>query len=254
MEREPPRQGKEHLEKYGTVRPKVNTDTRTFDPDDQSWIVIGMDPQKLAAIDKRAKTISKAASAAFYPYRHEVDGEWTEHTEADPDFAEEWETNAFVFQYLHHPKEPAVHHEDMLKAAIFLNAKILFESQVPTFRDYMRLMGCGSFLIGDRAWAKDKSKSVPGLASSEQVINKYVSRQTAWITRFCYANKCPFPEMIEQWMMMDPGDMERYDLGVATGYALLAAQPEELRKPQKIDNLPEQRPHAVTISSIRGSY
>lgn len=250
VERDPPRQGREHYERHGCVRPK--TDSNRYGFEDLTHIVVGMDPQKLAQIDQRAKTISKASSHGLYPYRQDIDGEWTEEIEAEPSFAEDWKTNAFIFEYIHHPKEPAVHHADMLKVAIFLNAKILFESQIPTFRDYMRQMGCAGFLIHDRAWAKDKTKSVPGLASSPYIIMKYVSRLTSWIKRFCYANKCPFPETLEQWMQMDPGDMEKFDAGVSSGYAALAAQPEELRIPTKTNNLHATPPEGqITVQSVR---
>lgn len=242
-----PRQGMR--EKFGNVKPITDSGR---DHESNTHILIGMDPQGLAQIDQRSKTLSKASSHGFYPYREEIDGEWTEEMEKDPKFAEDWVTHAFIFEYLHHPKEPEVHHSDMLKAAIFLNARILIEKQTsPQFIKYMRDRDCEGFLIRDKAWAKDKSKSVPGLASSQYVIKMYVDRLRSWIKRFCYPNKCPFPRTMEQWMQMDPGDMEKFDAGVSSGYALLAAQPGELRIPTKTNNLPQEEPKGqITLASV----
>ena len=125
----------------------------------------------------------------------------------------------------------------MLKAAIFLNAKILFESQIPTFREFMRDKGAFSFLLTDRPWSKSKDKVVAGLASSPQVIDMYFAGLASWITRFCYPNKMPFRTTIQQWMMMDGGDMERYDAGVSSGYAQIAAYPHGFVMNKKSTNL-----------------
>ena len=234
IERDPPRQM--FNESHGCVRPKVDKSKYT-DYADLSHIVIGMDPTKLSAIDQKAKRRSKSSSHGFYPYREMVDGPWTVETESDPDFAEDWESCAYIFEYNKLTAEPKVHHSDMLKAAIFLNAKILFESQIPTFREFMRDKGAFSFLLTDRPWSKSKDKVVAGLASSPQVIDMYFAGLASWITRFCYPNKMPFRTTIQQWMMMDGGDMERYDAGVSSGYAQIAAYPHGFVMNKKSTNL-----------------
>lgn len=246
VERDPPRQS--YNEAHGCVRPKTDKGKYT-DYGDLSHIVIGMDPTKLSAIDQKAKRRSKSSGHGLYPYREMVDGPWVTDTEADPDFAEEWESNAYIFEYNKLTAEPEVHHRDMLKAAIFLNARILFESQIPTFREFMRKKGCYSFLLTDRPWCKNKEKAVAGLASSTQVIDMYFSGLAAWITRFCYPNKMPFRETIKQWMMMDAGDMERYDAGVSSGYAQLAAYPHGFAKNEKKTNLQPDTP----IDPLKGT-
>lgn len=224
--RMPPRQGKEHLEKHGSVRPGSD-----------SWIVIGTDPQKTAKVDmKKGRRYSSAAAHGFYPYRFEMEREeWVAQLEVDPEFAKDWITHAFVFEYLCHPKTPEHHHEDMLKACIFLNAKMLYERQVNEIGAYFTRHGCRSFLITDKGWIKDPDKAVPGLPSSEAVIGLYKDRTKAWIDYFAWANKCPFILTINQWVNFKVEIIEKLDAQVSSGYSLLAANPSwgPIRKPQK---------------------
>ena len=223
--RDPPRQG--NNERYGHIRPDRET----------TWIVIGMDPQKIDKDNQRAKRVSKASSHGFFPYDPQVDGTWDGEMEKNLGFAEDWDSHSWVFHYLHHPKFSRDHHQDMLKACIFWNAMILYERQVNAFDNFMVEMGATSFMVTDRPWAKDKTKGVRGFHSDENYILKYMTRLGAWIDKHCYPKRCPFPELIDQWIAVDVARMELYDAVVSSGAAVLAAQPGELRKDEKTGNL-----------------
>ena len=222
--RNPPRPGREHLEKHGSCR--VSSD---------SWVVIGTDPQKTAKLDmKVGRRYSSAAAHGFYKYRYEMEKvAWTPQIEVDPDFAKDWKTHAFIFEYHCHPDNPRQHQDDMLKACFYWNAKILYERQVNEIGAYFTEHGCRSFLITDKDWIKNNDNAVPGLPSSLDVIELYKSRTKVYIDYFAWANKCPFPSTLRQWIEFRVEDIERLDLQVSSGYSLLAAQPGPIRKEEK---------------------
>lgn len=255
--RTPARQGKEHLEKHGSCKPGSDT-----------WIVIGTDPQKTAKVDmKKGRRYSSASAHGFYPYRYEMEKvEWVAQLEEDPDFAKDWITNAFIFEYNCHPKNPEQHHEDMLKACFYWNAKILYERQVNELGAYFTKAGCRSFLITDEKWIKklangkeDKSKenAVPGLSSSEAVIGLYKDRTKAFIDYFLWPNKCPFLLTIGQWIEFKVEIIEKLDAQVSSGYALLAANPGfgPIRKEQKkADIAPDPRKPKMGVRGLTRLY
>jgi hypothetical protein len=85
----------------------------------------------------------------------------------------------------------------------------------------------------DAAWIKDPKNAVPGLPSSDAVIDLYKGRTKDYIDYFAWANKCPFPETVKQWGDFKRENIERLDAQVSSGYSLLAAQPGPFRKQQK---------------------
>jgi hypothetical protein len=253
--RHPPRPGRDEV--HGRVGPGSD-----------SWIVIGTDPQKTAKVDqKQGKRYSKAAAHGFYPYRFEMEGvEWVPQLEVDPDFAEEWITNAFVFEYICHPKNPRQHHEDMLMACIYLNAKILFERQVNEMGQYFREVGAAGplkpgpvrstgFLMTDYDWIKKKEEATPGLPSSDDVIDLYKDRTKAYIDYFAWPRLCPFIDTVNQWIDFKRENIERLDGQVSSGYSLLAAQPHIVRKAQKKPDIaPGGGPRQLGIGDIITLY
>ncbi len=246
-----------HFEKYGICKPSSD-----------SWIVIGTDPQKTAKVDmKKGRRYSSAAAHGFYPYRFEMEKvDWVPQLEDDPNFARDWITHAFIFEYICHPKTPEQHHEDMLKACFYFNAKMLYERQVNEIGAYFKRLGCEKFLITDEKWIKkvsstkiDKSRenAVTGLPSSEAVIGLYKDRTKAFIDYFCWPNKCPFIATLKQWTEFKVEIIEKLDAQVSSGYALLAANPGygPIRKEQKkADIAAEKKPPTSGVSSLMTLY
>lgn len=219
----------------GDPRPDVDEMVGSCRPSSGSWMLMGADPQKTAKVDmKEGRRYSKAAGHGFYPYRFEVDKvAWVPQIEVDASFAMDWKTHAFIFEYLCHPRNPAEHHEDMLKACLYFNARMLFERQLNEMGLWFRKVGCGAFLITDKAWIKNPDNAVPGIHSSEEVIGMYKNRTKAFIDYHAYAARCPFPETWRQWGAFKVEDIEKLDAQVSSGLSLLAEQPGPLRKDRK---------------------
>ena len=229
-------------EKWGVVRPSS-----------ESFIKIGTDPQKTAAVDrKKGRRYSSAAAYGFVPYNPLMEEvKWSAQAEIDPEFARDWVTHAFIFEYLVLPKDPRQHHEDMLKACIFMNAKMLYERQLNELGRWFREVGCYQFLITDREWIKNKDNATAGIHSDPAIIELYKSRIKVFTDYHVYPGRCPFPQLLRQWVEFKIEDIEKFDAVVASGFTLMAAQPGPLRpdekksdiarpddgKPKGIDNL-----------------
>lgn len=237
----------------GEPRQDTNEAHGVCRPGSESWIKIGTDPQKTAAVDrKEGKRYSQAAAHGFYPYHQLREGvEWTAQSEADPEFSRDWKTHAFIFEYILHPKDPRQHHEDMLKACFFFNARILFERQLNEMGHWFRRIGCGAFLITDKEWIKNKDNAVPGVHSSPDIIELYKHRIKIFTDHHCWARRIPFPRTLTQWIEFKLEDIEKFDGVVGSGLALLAAQPGPIRKEQKkTDIAPEAGKRQLGIENL----
>lgn len=233
VKRHPARQG--YNESFGMVEPDIA----------RSKVVIGFDPQKTDYEDGKKsgiKRLSKASAHGFIPYDPLVDGPWTSQMEADdPEFAKDWVSHAFVFEYIVNPKTPKQAEEDILRSAIFWSARIAYERQVNTMTQRMREIRCERFLLLD-------PKGIPGFYADQYLIDKYVKRLIAWAMFHCYPHRMPFIETMRQWLELDPGNMEKFDAGVSSGLAMIGYQHTEYRK-DEIRNLP--RPGSDTK---KGNY
>lgn len=204
-------------------------------PSSQSCIKIGSDPQKTAQVDrKQGRRYSSAAAYGLYPYNPALEEvKWTAQNEIDKDFAKDWDTHAFIFEYLVLPKDPRQHHEDMLKACFYFNARMLYERQLNEMGRWFREVGCNAFLITDRDWIKNKDNATPGIHSDQNIIELYKSRIKVFTDLHVFPKRCPFPRLLTQWVEFKIEDIERFDAVVASGYSLMAAQPGPLRPDEK---------------------
>jgi len=212
---------REHVphEKHGFVRPTS-----------VSEILIGADPQKMAKGEAKSKRMSKAAGHGWIPYNPSVDGPWDESVRG---FAKDWVTNAGIFQYFQHPKVPRVHHEDMLKACIFLNAKIFYESQIREMGNWFSEIGARAFMLNDSHFRPKTKNPSPGLHSDEEVQNAYIRRLIALTNHHMYARRFPFPETIDQLIKFKIEDIGQLDLVVSLGFVLIANNPREVRRDER---------------------
>lgn len=201
-----------------------------------SWIKIGYDPNKIEKKNKVSGRSSKASFYGFYPYNPLHDPMWDRNIIQKPGFSDDWVTNAFVFEYFRMPKTPREADEDALKACIFLNAKILFERQIPRFGDWMGQIGCGSFLIKDKAFVANPKGGVgvPGVHMSTELHEMIYRRHEQYINEHLTAEKCPLPTLLNQLYSFDPEKITMLDAYVGGGLGLLASQPKEVRKDPRV--------------------
>jgi hypothetical protein len=215
-----PRTGRN--ESHGICRPGKKTDPYP------SHIVIGMDPQKTDAEDRKTDVkYSHCSAHGFYPYRFDVEQATmtAQLAEDNPDFARDWITHSFVFEYFVMPRTKRETHRDMLLACMFLNAKLLFERQVPEVGSYFSDEGCSQFLITDAKWIKNPDNATVGLMSSPQIIDQYKEYTKFFTWHFCWPNKMPFLLTLRQWLKFKTTNIGGLDAQVSSGYAQLAAYP-----------------------------
>lgn len=167
-----------------------------FFPKNQMKFVIGIDPYD----HNRTKdgTFSNGAAAVYL-----------KHDPLDPDMSEN-----FIGIYVSRPPTAQIFYEDMLKLCHYFSAQMLFEDNKPGIGNYFTERGYGAFMIRD-------AKGNPGISASPKTHQTLVEHTEIFIDESCH--KVQFPELLEDWKNFDMDDTTKFDLAMASGYALIAA-------------------------------
>lgn len=209
-------------------------------PSDRSWINISLDPQKVGHVEgQETKGLSQASAHAFYPYNPLIDGQWTNKEDAIEGYFEEWDSHAYVLEYLIFPKGAAIVQEDMLMLCIFLNAKILFERQVGGLEEYFRIHGASDFLLDDKPW-KSPSSNTPIRKGYHQDVNYQgiiLNRLLAYCDKHLYAKRMPFLRTLTQFALFKADQFTKFDAVVSSGTNLMAWSPNDLMDKKKYAKL-----------------
>jgi hypothetical protein len=167
-----------------------------FSPNNTLKFVIGIDP-----IDhNRVQTgkFSNGAAAVYMKY--------------DALFPDESEN--FVCLYVGRPPTAKEFWEEMVKLCHYFGCQMLFENNKPGIENHFKERGYGSFLIRD-------SKGTPGVNANEKTHQQLVDETEAFIEERCHLVN--FPELLKDWKEFKMDDTTKYDLAMASGYALMAA-------------------------------
>jgi len=223
--------GGEIANRLGIQANKYNRDSAGVYPSTGCVIRIGFDPQKSDAEDTTGHKsgLSKAGGHAFYPFDPSIDHDvWDEE---DPNFAENYITHAWIFQYYNLPSTSFSAAEDMLKACIFLNAKFHSEAQVATAIQFFKNVGAGRYLLYDyrlNGINRASRKVTAGQASTVFTHQKGDGCIGDFVQFHCYPNRMPFVDTIDQWIKYDGSNNNILDLKVASEMTLMAVQPGAL--------------------------
>lgn len=223
--------GGEIANRLGIQANKYNRDSAGVYPSTNCVIRIGFDPQKSDAEDTTGHKsgLSKAGGHAFYPFDPSIDHDvWDEE---DPNFAENYITHAWIFQYYNLPSTSFSAAEDMLKACIFLNAKFHSEAQVATAIQFFKNVGAGRYLLYDyrlNGINRASKKVTAGQASTVFTHQKGDGCIGDFVQFHCYPNRMPFVDTIDQWIKYDGSNNNVLDLKVASEMTLMAVQPGAL--------------------------
>jgi len=223
--------GGEIANRLGMQANKYNRDSAGVYPSTGCVIRIGFDPQKSDAEDTTGHKsgLSKAGGHAFYPFDPSIDHDvWDEE---DPNFAENYITHAWIFQYYNLPSTSFSAAEDMLKACIFLNAKFHSEAQVATAIQFFKNVGAGRYLLYDyrlNGINRASRKVTAGQASTVFTHQKGDGCIGDFVQFHCYPNRMPFVDTIDQWIKYDGSNNNVLDLKVASEMTLMAVQPGAL--------------------------
>lgn len=181
----------------------------SFLPKNNLRFVIGIDPFD----HNRTKDgkFSQGAAAVYMKY-----------DPLDPDLSDN-----FVAYYLSRPPSSAIFYEDMVKLCHYFSCQMLYEDNKPKIGDHFIDRGYGAFLVRD----EKGHAGVSGTQKTHQVIAEHIE---AFIEDNCH--RVMFPAMLTDWKDLDLDDTTRFDLGMATGYALIAAS-KILRKEKLLSRI-----------------
>lgn len=133
----------------------------------------------------------------------------------------------FIAYYKARPSNSAIFYEDMVMLCHYFSCQMLFEDNKPKIGDHFIDRGYGAFLVRDE-------KGHPGISASPKTHQVLAECIEAFIDENCH--KVLFIEMLKDWLGLDLTDTTKYDLGMATGYTLIAAS-RLLRKEKLLKRL-----------------
>lgn len=188
-----------------------------FQPKNNLRFVVGVDPFD----HNRTKDgkFSQGAAAIFM-----------KHDPLNPDLSDN-----FVGYYLGRPSKASIFHDDILHLCHWLSCQMLYEDQKPNIEDHFTDSGYGAFMVRD-------SKGNPGISASGKTHQTMAEHIEAYIDD--NVERCIFLDMIIDWLGLDLSDTTKFDLGMATGYALIAASNIK-RKEKKLKLLGKSRPNGL---------
>ena len=128
----------------------------------------------------------------------------------------------FVMIYVARPQTAALFYEDMIKLCHYYGCQMLFEDQKQGIKNYFEARGYTAFIMVD-------AKGNQGISASSKVHQEIVENTELFIDESCH--RVNFPEVLLDWKGFRMDDTEKFDLGMASGYALIAAG--RMRKREK---------------------
>lgn len=159
--------------------------------------VIGIDPYDHDRTKNKGR-FSNGAAAVF-----------RKHESLDADASDN-----FVCIYVARPQTAALFYEDMIKLCHYFGCQMLFEDQKQGIKTYFDTRGYSAFLMRD-------AKGNAGISASTKSHQELVEATELFIDENCHRTN--FPELLEDWKKFQMDDTEKFDLGMASGYALIGA-------------------------------
>lgn len=167
-----------------------------FIPKNNLRFIIGVDP--FDHNRTRNGKFSQGAAAIFMKY-----------DPLDPELSDN-----FVGYYLGRPASSGIFYDDMVKLCHWLSCQMLYEDNKPKIGDHFIDNGYGAFLMRDE-------KGHPGIPASPKTHQILFEHLESHIEANCHRTK--FLRMLKDWKELDPDFTTDYDLGMASGYALIGA-------------------------------
>jgi hypothetical protein len=157
------------------------------------------------------------------------------------------DSDNFVCTYVARPQTAQLFYEDMIKLCHYFGCQMLFEDNKPGIKTYFHDRGYGAFLVRD-------DKGNEGISATQKSHQQIVEHTEIFIDENCH--RVNHPELLEDWKNFQMDDTEKFDLAMASGYALIAAS-RLTRKQQaiikrKVTDLSRfQRIHKIRKNKIK---
>jgi hypothetical protein len=168
----------------------------SFYPKNIARFVIGIDPFD----HNRTKDgkFSNGAAAVYMKY-----------DPLNPDVSEN-----FVGIYVSRPPTAQIFYEDMIKLCHLFSCQMLFEDNKIGIMHYFNERGYGAFMMRDE-------KGNVGVSATTKSHQTLVEHTELFIEDHCH--KVNFPELLKDWKEFDIDDTTKFDIAMASGWALVAA-------------------------------
>lgn len=165
-------------------------------PKNTTKFIIGVDP--FDHNRNQDGTFSNGAAAVFRKF----------------DALDDYNSENFVCIYVGRPPTAKMFYEEMIKLAHYFGCRVLHENNKPNLEDYFKERGYGQFLTYD-------AKGRAGIAGTEKSHTQIVEETETFILDRC--DKVNFPELLQDWKDFELDNTTKYDLAMASGYALIGA-------------------------------
>jgi len=187
-------------------------------------IVAGADPYDHSkTTDPRG---SKGASYVFRTYNPAVEG-----------------TYQFVCQYIHRPSTVFEFYEDILRQCIFYGCQILVENNKIGMINWIEEKGYKHYLMKrpeSTHTQSSKRQTTLGIPTSGDVVRDgLINNLEKYVVDCCGYDELTgeggtlfFNELVEDLLLFEAGDWQKYDATVAAGLALLATQKAVRKAPE----------------------
>lgn len=196
-------------------------------PNNTLRYVIGIDP--FDHVRTKDGRFSMGAAAVYRRYDSmDVDG-----------------SDNFVAIYVGRPPHPYIFYEDMVKLAHWYGCQMLFEDNKPNIQNWFDIERPYS------AFMMRNVKGEVGISASVKSHLDLVEETGIFITN--NGHRVLFRQAIRDWLDFDIDNTEKFDLGMATGYALIANSRlrrglDKIARKKQLDVKDVFRQHTVTSS------
>lgn len=190
-------------------------------PRNKAKFVLGCDPfDHKTTVDNRK---SNGAGSVFYKF--------------DP--LNPLKSDKFVLIYCARPPKPSMFYDDMLKACWFFGCQMMFEDNKQGIRMYFDGVGADKFLFNV------PGRNEPGIPATVKT-HEAISNHTMEYITDCI-DLVDYPELISDWMEFDINNTTKFDLAMASGYTLMAAN----RMTPKVE---DKKPDVMEVTDVFPIY
>jgi len=183
--------------------------------------VAGADPY-----DHSSTTDGRRSNGASYVFRM--------YNPLDPD-----NTYMFVCEYVYRPSTVFLFYEDILRQCIFYGCQILCENNKVGLINWFIEKGFERYLMKRPEFthtASSRNQKTPGIPTSgETVRDSLINMHEAYVVDAVgFDGKLYFNRLVDDLLIFDANDWQKYDPTVAAGLTLLATK-KNVKKPVSLD-------------------
>jgi len=134
-------------------------------------------------------------------------------------------SDTFVADYVYRTEDPEECYEDQIIACFFYGAPILIENNKNAAIQYFKKRGYGPFIMKrpENTFTRDdRTQETDGIPSNEPIIEYYIKAMKTHIVK--HGHKLKHLRIIRDLLNFDPAKRTKFDLGVASQLALIAAE------------------------------